>query len=417
MNILWHHRPRYNSPETSGANVRLLNLAKELEKQGHRVYLLLDDLPSDDVSSREAFIEQVKKDTSISGVFHFRFSSPYNRIMGAMVRKLLHPALVNAILGRYHLRMSKQVLDLIDSLKIDAFITSLRDRLWLLPFLKRRVVIVVDWCDSGSLASVRRLKLSWKQKVARGSVATVKEYTLATVQEAYYGRRADLNLLASPIDAAWLTRLSRAPEKTHVVLNGAVAASRTVPKVAKRLIFSGRMDFPPNHEAALWFIDRVLPLVVQRDPTVKLVIAGADPLPELCARASAHVSIVGFVKDVATEIAASELYVAPMITGSGFKNKVAEALVNGTFVVGTSLAFEFLSEEFREMLPVGDTAEELANQVLHFLSDPSLFSTNLNRLQILASQRFRWKTQAEMLARLIRMVTDGRPSQRRALIR
>jgi glycosyltransferase involved in cell wall biosynthesis len=212
---------------------------------------------------------------------------------------------------------------------------------------------------------------------------------------------ASINLLASPVDAVWLSRFARTPEKTHIIFNGVGPVSEPVAKVPRRLIFSGRMDFPPNHEAALWFIDSVLPLLIKNDPSIKLVVAGADPLPELRSRESANVTVIGFVEDMATEIAASQLYVAPMLSGSGFKNKVAEAIANGTFVAGTSLAFEFLDKELRELVLVGNTPVELADAISKFLADPRSFEGRLNRLRELAVERFQWAGQADRLAQLI----------------
>ena len=87
-------------------------------------------------------------------------------------------------------------------------------------------------------------------------------------------------------------------------------------------IFSGRMDFPPNYQSALWFIDRVLPRVTAKEPAVELVIAGPNPVPGLRARSGANVRVTGYTDDLGADIAASQLYVAPMVSGSGFKNKV-----------------------------------------------------------------------------------------------
>lgn len=51
------------------------------------------------------------------------------------------------------------------------------------------------------------------------------------------------------------------------------------------------MSFPPNHDAALWFLDEIFPLVLKARPETKFVIAGAEPPSDLLARSSARVFV------------------------------------------------------------------------------------------------------------------------------
>ncbi len=100
--------------------------------------------------------------------------------------------------------------------------------------------------------------------------------------------------------------------------------------------------------------ERVFPLVRQRIPEARIALVGPNPVQQLRAHASDHVEVPGFATDLNLEIARSALYIAPLITGSGFKNKIAEALANGTYVIGTSMAAEFLEPAIRAQLIVVD---------------------------------------------------------------
>src|SRR5205807_1045507 len=118
------------------------------------------------------------------------------------------------------------------------------------------------------------------------------------------------------------------------------------------------MDFPPNYESAIWFIDHVFPLLRDhRD--AHLVIAGANPVKELSARAGERVEVTGYREELRQEIARSELYVAPLICGGGFKNKVLEAIASGTYLVGTSMAVEFLGGNAKKLFLVADTPRQM----------------------------------------------------------
>lgn len=375
MNILWHLRPRYDALQTSGANLRHWNYTREIAARGHNVFFLLDDYSARDDHARDECLKWIAREIPIAGYFELDSRGGRDGI---------------------HLQISRILRDQM----IDIYIASLRGRLWLLSSLQSNAVTVADWCDSEVLANLRELKLQARDRHVRGAMSVMRPLMRAVVGEMIYCRRADLSLVASPIDKAWFDRIARAPERTHVIYNGARLAPEPAGKLPNRLIFTGRMDFAPNHQAAMWFIDRVLPLIRAERPDVEFIAAGADPSAELRARDGGATRVVGFVEDLGAEIAASALYVAPMVSGSGFKNKVVEALAHGTFVAGTSMAFEFLDGECRELLLAGDTERELARQVLTFLRNPKMYEDRLERARRLTAESFSWGVQAERLLTL-----------------
>ena len=171
-----------------------------------------------------------------------------------------------------------------------------------------------------------------------------------------------------------------------------------VRKTPGRLIFSGSMSFPPNHQAALWFIQRVMPTLEQARSEVQFVVAGQEPGNELCAAARRNVIVTGLVPDLGLEIAKSDLYVAPLISGSGFKNKIVEALANGTFVAATSIAVESLGERLQQLLLVADSADDLARKILQYLDDRERFHERLLEARQIVKTEFAWEHRADELA-------------------
>ena len=162
------------------------------------------------------------------------------------------------------------------------------------------------------------------------------------------------------------------------------------------------MDFEPNYMAALWFIDNVLPLLLKERNDLKLVVAGANPVAELKAKASEYVEVTGYVEDMGEEIARSAVYVAPLVSGGGFKNKVIEAIASGTFVIATSMAAEFLSPNLQQHLLVSETPEEMAKQIISYLDDPEKFEPQLKTLQRIIGSEFTWEKRASELVEIAR---------------
>jgi glycosyltransferase involved in cell wall biosynthesis len=251
--------------------------------------------------------------------------------------------------------------------------------------------------DSLFLYHWRAARLDLKEYRLVLALKSLRFLAEAVIEERHYGRQSGANLAVSPVDKRYLDLANGVPDKNHVLMNG-VETHQVEPsvKVKNQIIFTGTMDFAPNYESAIWFIDHVFPLL-QRRSDIKLVIAGANPVPELLARAGDGIEITGYVENLRAEIARSQLYVAPLICGGGFKNKVVEAIASGTFVVGTSMAVEFLSPEARKQLLVADTAQEMAAAIVSYLQDPQKFAANLETLRRIVAEELTWENGARQL--------------------
>jgi hypothetical protein len=257
----------------------------------------------------------------------------------------------------------------------------------------------VDWVDSFVLYFVRSLGMHLRGGRAGAALTDLRTLVPYVLQERYYGRRAALSLLASPVDKRWFDRVTGRPRLSRALVNGlSIAEPPPAPvRSATRVIFTGNMNFPPNYQAAIWFIDRVLPLVHERRPDVVFAVAGRNPVSELSRRAGPKVEILGDVTDLPTEISRSALYVAPLISGGGFKNKVIEAITCGAFVVSTSRGVEFLEPALRDLLLVADTPATFAAHVLAFLERPEAFTGRLPELRSRVAEEYTWSRRADEL--------------------
>lgn len=95
-------------------------------------------------------------------------------------------------------------------------------------------------------------------------------------------------------------------------------------KINHDILFWGAMHRPENYEAAIWFIDNVMPLL--KDTDVRFVVAGNKPPEILKQRANDRIIITGYVQDEKEYFEQSMCFVSPLLTGAGIKIKVIEAL-------------------------------------------------------------------------------------------
>ncbi len=401
MTFVWVVNFEYPTRLHHGSTLRHTNYARELQALGHKVYFGVEFEPEYLEESRQWFVG-LREQGIISGFFELSYKpSPWHLRLAVLT---FHPYFANRVLRRFQSGTTYKVKDMIARLNVDVVILSDR-RFWfladtLMPFEP----LVVDICDCASLYLAREIRRHLKVRRFGRARQMLRPFLYTLSEDRYYAKRGNAAIVVSPVDQRALARISG--DSSHIVtlLNGVTVATprSDVGKIKNRLIFSGNMDFPPNYSAALWFLDQVFPRILEQVPAAQIVLAGANPPAFLKERASANVVVTGYVDDLNKEIARSALYVVPMLTGGGFKNKVVEAIVNRTYVVATPLAVEFLDPATRRLLAVAESAEQMSEIIVQLLRNPDASSSLLSALYDHVTRNFTWSQRAGELLEIIR---------------
>jgi len=123
------------------------------------------------------------------------------------------------------------------------------------------------------------------------------------------------------------------------------------------------MNYPPNVDAAVFLLDKILPLVRRILPNLEVLIVGRDPSPEIVNMAQRYpdVTVTGAVDDVRPYLERADVFVAALRFASGVQNKVLEAMSMEVPVVTTPVVAAGLSMDGVEpQLIVCVNAEEIA---------------------------------------------------------
>jgi len=223
--------------------------------------------------------------------------------------------------------------------------------------------------------------------------------------EARVCRRFDCTVVVSQADAVALHALDPALPLV-VVPNGVDVAHYAgyVPGAddpvlpPNSLVFTGKMDFRPNVDAVLWFVESVLPLIQRQVPGVRFYVVGQSPLPRVRAlAANPAVIVTGRVPDVRPYIAGAAVYVVPLRIGGGSRLKVLEALAMGRAVVSTSLGCEGYPLVADRELVVADEPTDFARAVIALLRDPGRRAELGEAGQRFAAERYDWSVIAPLL--------------------
>ena len=215
-------------------------------------------------------------------------------------------------------------------------------------------------------------------------------------------RRAAWCCVVSEEDAASFRAASRVP--VRVVPNGVDTeffAPDGAPEIPGRIVFEGSMSFLPNLQAATFLVEHVMPRIWSVRPDVSLALVGRDPPATLLALADERVKVTGSVDDVRPFVQQAQVFVCPLRSGAGIKNKLLQAWAMGKAVVATSVSVGGLGGADGQNLLVRDDAQALADGVLALLSDPGLRSRLGDAGRRLVCERLTWRAQAAAFEALL----------------
>lgn len=138
------------------------------------------------------------------------------------------------------------------------------------------------------------------------------------------------------------------------------------------IIFTGSMDWFPNEDAAIYFIDEILPAIQIKRPNLKFYVVGQFPSERLKRYGNRPgVVVTGRVDDVKPYIARATVYVVPLRIGGGTRLKILEALAMGKAVVSTSVGAEGLNLTVGDEIVVADDSTQFADGVIQLMEDKS----------------------------------------------
>ena len=201
--------------------------------------------------------------------------------------------------------------------------------------------------------------LSFEKKINQNFNKTVfvsqKE---AELFRKYYPDAKNIDIIPNGVDHGYFN-----PENT-VRLEEA-----TVPVIS----FFGAMDYYANVDGALWFAQKILPLIKEKIPTVVFYIVGSNPDAKLKAlTADPGIKVTGFVADIREYYAQARVCVIPLRIARGVQNKVLEAMAMEKAIVTTTPAVQGVSVFDKSVLNIQDQPEPFADQVISLLQDAHL---------------------------------------------
>jgi polysaccharide biosynthesis protein PslH len=114
-------------------------------------------------------------------------------------------------------------------------------------------------------------------------------------------------------------------------------------QVRDTLIFTGVLSNPGNEEACLFLFNEVFPVVRERFPHIKFVVAGRSPTSKIMAAKPEYVNLMPDLEDLRDAFHNALLFLAPIEIGAGIKNNVLQAMAMGVPVITNNLVADAIN--------------------------------------------------------------------------
>jgi len=235
-----------------------------------------------------------------------------------------------------------------------------------------------------------------------------REYKTIARLERRYLKQADFVLTVSENDREFFAGFVD-PAKLAAIPTGVdVEYFRPAPGTEQpnTLVFTGSMDWTPNEDGILYFLDEILPRVRRDVPGVSLWVVGRRPSQRLHKAAGRlpRVKVTGTVDDIRPYLQQGAVYVVPLRIGGGTRIKIFEAMAAGKAVVSTTLGAEGLPVTHGQNILLADEPEEFARRVVDLLRDEGLRTRMGQAARALVERNHGWASVTRQFSAVLERV-------------
>lgn len=158
--------------------------------------------------------------------------------------------------------------------------------------------------------------------------------------------------------------------------------------------FSGIMTYEPNHDAVEYILNKIVPLLEKKGVNYRIHIIGKNPDEKWKHYLNNEkIVITGFIDNIEAYIASMDIYISPLLSGSGMKNKILQALSIGVPIIASQVSvdgIEGLKSGYNYLL-CDDIPENWCNQIIGLYNDTKKRQEFSNRGKELIHNDYSWE--------------------------
>lgn len=337
MNILViSHRIPY--PANKGEKIRTFNQIKHLAEQNHTVSIIS---PIEEDIEAE-FAGQLSEFDNITVVTKKLTVKPLRLLKGMIQQKAL------SVANFYTKSLQALIDEHINAEVYDAIIctsSAMAEYIYqskVFETLKLKPMLLMDFMDLDSdkwqqYASKSSFPMKW---VYQREAKTLSAYEYAIQKKfdaCFFIADAEVNLFKQQNNQI---------ENVFTLGNGLntkefYPAKSSPDNASPVFIFTGVMDYKPNVDAVVWFVENVWSGILERYSEARFIIAGMNPNKQVLElKKFVGIEVTGYVDDILPYYHQADYFVAPFRLARGVQNKVLQAFACGLPVISTPMGAE-----------------------------------------------------------------------------
>ncbi|HKM94130.1 MAG TPA: glycosyltransferase family 4 protein [Prolixibacteraceae bacterium] len=150
-------------------------------------------------------------------------------------------------------------------------------------------------------------------------------------------------------------------------------AQNNIQQKFDNLFFIGALDWAPNQEGLVWFLDKCWNKLLKNFPNLQLTIAGRNAPSWLVNKfKKKNITYAGEVPDAKDYMLNQGIMIAPLFSGSGMRVKIIEAMNLKKPIVTTTIGCEGIDINHKVHAMIGDTPSLFINNITHLLQQEQL---------------------------------------------
>lgn len=172
--------------------------------------------------------------------------------------------------------------------------------------------------------------------------------------------------------------------------------------------FHGSFNHYPNVQSANFLFNKVAPLLLSHfgERSFKIRLIGHRSKELFGKLDFPWLEVLGYVEELAEGLSEFDIYIAPIFSGAGIKNKVLEAMATGLPIIGTQEAFEGICIENGIHAVVAKSDDEFLSWILKLLVHSELRKNIGSNARKLVVRNYSWQSVARKYLKLYNQLVN-----------
>ena len=382
-------------PPNKGEKIRTFNQLKHLAEQQHKISVCAPIEQPEDVKYFQALADKYCE--TITN--HTLTAKPVRLLKGLIKGQALSVAnfYVNELQHKFDYILQQENFDVVicTSSAMAEYIYKSKS----IEKLENKPLLLMDFMDLDSdkwrqYAQTSNWPMKWIYQREASILANYEQKITHDFDTSFFIADAEVDLFYSRCNNAGKVLTMGNGMDTNAFIPATISPENEAPV----FLFTGVMDYKPNIDAVVWFVEEVWPSIFANYNKARFIIAGMNPSSAVNELTNiTGIEVTGFVDDILPYYHQSDYFVAPFRLARGVQNKVLQAFACGLPVISTSMGAEGIDCIQDEHILIANNDVDFLRAVETLENDQVFRATIKKNALSLIHEQYSWQGKLQVL--------------------